>query len=98
MTLAEETMWFWKATEDTACHHSMVFVSKAHRALTSPGHAFDQEHHQHHALAIQHINRRLASDSKAANDGTIAAIACLAAYEVRPLVQWIWELMSHTES
>jgi hypothetical protein len=83
MTLQQETMWIWKAMQDDACYHSILFVSKAHRAMLDPrdrspiaSGTYQQ------GLAIQQINQRLATSHEAIDGGTILAIVCLAVYEV----------------
>lgn len=84
MSSLEESLWFWKATNDKACYHSTLFVSQVHQALMAGReHALGLDCHRHKGEAIKLINERLSKHSQANNDGAIAAIACLAAYEVR---------------
>jgi hypothetical protein len=86
MSVLEESQWFNKALNDGACYHGTLFVSAAHRALLSgTAHDLPRDCYRHKGEAIRIINLRLSDRYRRIEDGTIAAIACLAAYEVSPL-------------
>ncbi len=90
MSSVEESQWFHKALHDEACYHSTLFVSQAHQALIAGrGHLLSADCYQHKGEAIKQINKRLSDDGQVVEDGTIAAIACLAAYEVRSILS-LW--------
>jgi hypothetical protein len=87
MNSVEESQWFHKALQDEACYHGTLFVSQAHQALLAgQGDILTQDCYHHKGEAIKQVNKRLSNTGKAVEDGTIAAIACLAAYEVRRLL------------
>ena len=84
MSPLEEVRWFQKALDDEGCYHSMLFVSQAHQAfLTDHENTLDLDCYRHKGEALKQINKRLSKHREATEDGTIAAIACLAVYEVR---------------
>jgi hypothetical protein len=78
-----EAAWFAKALSDPACYHGALFISTAHRIRA---HKLDvsstPEFYQHKGEAIRIINQRLDDPNGRLEDGTIAAIACLAIFEV----------------
>lgn len=83
MSFVEESQWFNKALNDEACYHGTLFVSAAHRALLSgTADNLPQDCYRYKGEAIRIINLRLNDRYQRIEDGTIAAIACLAAYEV----------------
>lgn len=86
----DESWWFDKALNDDACYHATLFLSAAHSALISESyHDLPQNSYWHKGEAIRIINRRLFDPNQRIEDGTLAAIACLAAYEVCVVsVQW----------
>ena len=78
-----EVEWFTNALSDTACFHGTLFLSAAHKALlTGTENSLPLECFQHKGEAIRIINKRLGDPTRRVTDGTIAAIACLAAFEV----------------
>jgi hypothetical protein len=78
-----ESEWFKNALSDPACYHGTLFLSAAHRVVFSgSGDPLPLECFQHKGEAIRIINERLGDPSHRVTDGTIAAIACLAAFEV----------------
>jgi hypothetical protein len=78
-----ESEWFKFTLNDQACYHATLFLSMAHQALlTGTGKSLPLECFQHRGDAIQIINNRLSDSAHRLEDGTIAAIACLAAFEV----------------
>ena len=83
MSCFDESQWFNKALNDEACFHGTLFVSAAHRALLAgSGHDLPKYCYHHKGEAIRIINQRLRDPHQCIEDGTVAAIACLAAYEV----------------
>ena len=77
-----ESEWFRNALSDPACFYGTLFLSAAHKALlTGTEDSLSVECFQHKGEAIRIVNERL-SDPRRLTDGTIAAIACLAASEV----------------
>jgi Fungal specific transcription factor domain len=87
MTCLEESQWFNKALNDEACYHGTLFVSAAHRSLLAgTGDNLPEGCYRHKGEAIRIINQRLSDPHQRVEDGTIAAIACLAAYEVSTLL------------
>ena len=80
-----ESQWFKHALSDPACYHGTLFLSAAHKALlTGTEKSLPLEVFQHKGEAIRIVNERLTDLKSGLEDGTIAAIACLAAFEVRP--------------
>jgi hypothetical protein len=78
-----ESEWFKNTLSDPACYHGTLFLSSAHRTLlTGTGDTLPLECFQHKGEAIRIINERLGDPRRRVTDGTIAAIACLAAFEV----------------
>lgn len=83
MKQAWESEWFKNALSDPACFHSTLFLSAAHRALLVGSEDFlPVECFQHKGEVIRIINERLGDPARRIIDGTIASIACLAAFEV----------------
>ncbi|KIM95881.1 hypothetical protein OIDMADRAFT_58972 [Oidiodendron maius Zn] len=82
MSSLDESQWFNKALNDEACYHGTLFVSAAHQALLAgAGNDLPRDCYRHKGEAIRIINQRLGDPHRRIEDGTIAAIACLAAYE-----------------
>jgi hypothetical protein len=80
-----ESECFKDALSDPAWFHSTLFLSAAHRALLMGSEdSLPVECFQHKGEAIRIINERLGDPARRVIDGTIAAIACLAAFEVSP--------------
>jgi hypothetical protein len=78
-----ESEWFRNALSDSACFHGTLFLSAAHKALlTGTEDSLPVECFQHKGEVIRIINERLSDPKRRVTDGTIAAIACLAAFEV----------------
>jgi hypothetical protein len=78
-----ESEWFKNALSDPACFYSTLFLSAAHKALlTGTEDPLPVECFQHKGEVIRIINERLSDPTRRVADGTIAAIACLAAFEV----------------
>ncbi len=83
MTAQSEAEWFSWAINDPATYHATVFVSVAHRALVSGfGRTLTTYAYYHKGEAIKLVNKRLNDTTQALEDGTIAAISSLAAFEV----------------
>ncbi len=87
-----ESEWFKQAVNDPACFHGTVFLSEAHKALlTRAEDPLPPESYQHKGEVIRIINERLNGPARAYEDGTIAAVACLAAFEVdSPLFYYLF--------
>ncbi|KAE9375961.1 hypothetical protein N431DRAFT_481151 [Stipitochalara longipes BDJ] len=82
MTFASESALFLYAINDPACYHGTLYLSMIHKALlVGAGHPWPIEMYQHKGEAIRIINERLDAPKCQIEDGTIAAIACLAASE-----------------
>jgi len=78
-----ESEWFKSTLSDPACFHGTLFLSAAHKALlTGSENSLPMECFQHKGEVIRIIKTRLSDPKKRVMDGTIAAIACLAAFEV----------------
>ncbi|RFU25568.1 hypothetical protein B7463_g10762, partial [Scytalidium lignicola] len=78
----DESRWFNKALNDEACYHATLFVSAAHQALlTRAGNNLPRNCYYHKGKALRIINQRLLHPQRRTEDGTLAAIACLASYE-----------------
>jgi hypothetical protein len=61
----------------------MIFVSIAHQAILSRAcNDLPRDCYHHKGEALRIINQRLLHPQRRTEDGTLAAIACLAAYEV----------------
>lgn len=68
---------------DPACMQAVLFVSAVHRELLSGSKSLAPlESYLYKGEAIRLINERLGDPDSRLQEGTIAAIACLAAYEV----------------
>jgi hypothetical protein len=79
----DESRWFNKVLNDNACYHATLFVSIAHQAtLTGACSDLPRDCYHHKGEALRIINQRLLHPQQRTEDGTLAAIACLAAYEV----------------
>lgn len=83
MSVEFEAEWFNKAVSDRACYHGAMFISTAdqNRTLNLPN-ATAQEIYLHKGQAIRLIQQRLEDPQERVEDGTLAAIVCLAAFEV----------------
>lgn len=78
-----EAEWFSKALSDPACYHATMFISAAHRIrVFGLERNIPAEFYHHKGEAIRLINERLDDPERRLADGTFAAIACLAAFEV----------------
>jgi hypothetical protein len=81
-----ESEWFNKATSDLACFYGAMFIATAYRIrvfnLQEP---FPPEFYTYKGRTIHLINQRMDNVQCRLEDGTIIAITCLAAFEVRIL-------------
>ncbi|KAL5327876.1 hypothetical protein ACEPPN_005582 [Leptodophora sp. 'Broadleaf-Isolate-01'] len=82
MGMQAEISWFTQATANPAFFHGTLLLGATYRALTlgrtSP---FSPECYYHQAEAIRHILVNLESPETQLQEGNVAAVACLAAFE-----------------
>ena len=77
-----ELEWFRNALSDSACYYGTLFLSTAHRALLRAREdLLPLECLRYKVEAIRIINECLGDPCRRIADGTIVAIACLAAFE-----------------
>jgi hypothetical protein len=82
MTILEEWEFFRDVTTGSlAFRHGALLVATAYHSLWR-GIPLSSSCHHHSALAIGYINSSLESVEGQTADGTLAAIACLVAFEV----------------
>ncbi|KAL2060703.1 hypothetical protein VTL71DRAFT_9344 [Oculimacula yallundae] len=82
MRIDAEVSWFTQATSHPAFFHGTLLLGAAYRALTlgqtSP---FPPECYYHQGEAIRHIIANLGNPEAQLEDGNVAAVACLVAFE-----------------
>ena len=83
MSVEFEAEWFNKAVSDRACYHGAMFISMADQnRILNLQNTIPPEFYLHKGQAIRLIQERLEDPQERVEDGTLAAIACLAAFEV----------------
>jgi hypothetical protein len=84
-----EAEWFNKALSDRACYHGSMFIATAHRIrVFNLQQSVPPEFYHHKGEAIRLIQERLDDPQGRFEDGTVAAITCLAAFEVTNFRLW----------
>jgi hypothetical protein len=75
--------WFKAAMVDPAVYHASMFISAANRVLVfNLQNRIPTEFFYHKGEAIRLIQERVDDPQGRLEDGTLAAITCLAAFEV----------------
>ena len=86
MSPVEEHDYFREVTTGTpALRHGTLLLASAYQALLK-GVPVPESCHHHSTLTIRYVNSSLASPEGQIADGTLAAMACLAAFEVMKIL------------
>ena len=84
MGIEAESSWFSRATSNRAFFHGTLLLGATYRALTAGATSlFSTECYTHQTEAIRHIIASFESPETQLQEGTVDAVACLAAFEVR---------------
>lgn len=81
MGLQAETAWFTQALTDRAFFHGTLLLGVAFNALVRKT-AMPPECFYHYNEAIKYTSANLENAQDQVQEGTVAAVACLAAFEV----------------
>lgn len=82
MGLKSETDWFAQAMTDQAFFHGTILVGVTFNALLKKANTFPQECFYHYSEAMKYTRASLENADTEIREGTVAAVACLAAFEV----------------
>ncbi|KAF8848972.1 hypothetical protein BDZ45DRAFT_252598 [Acephala macrosclerotiorum] len=79
--LKSETEWFAQAMTDQAFFHGTILVGVTFNALLKRDTTFPPECFYHYSEAIKYTSASLENAESQLHEGTVAAVACLAAFE-----------------
>lgn len=86
MGTQSEVSWFTQAISNRALFHGTLLLGAAFRAPKQGRTGLlPQECYYHHAETVRHIIHGLENSQESVHEGLMAAVACLAAFEVRIL-------------
>lgn len=83
MGLQSEIAWFAQAMNDPACFHGTLLLGVTFNALLRKHTTMPPECLYHYNEAIKYTSANIEDSRNQLREGTVAAVACLAAFEVR---------------